>query len=128
MTFDWCEYYTLAKDLHAQAANANNDEALLRSSLSRAYYAAFHVAQRDLQARGQYAPTKDDNVHVYVYNAFRSDPDRGRRKIGQDLNRLRGDRNEADYDDVVSGLAPAASSALQIVRRILASLGHPQPQ
>lgn len=126
MTFDWCEYYTLARDLHAQAANANNGEALLRSSLSRAYYAAFHVARRDLQARGDYTPAEDDNPHAYVCNAYRRDPDHERRKVGEDLLRLRVDRNEADYEDVISGLQAMASSALILVQKILTSLEYPQ--
>ncbi len=47
MTFDWKSYLELSSDLEKQATNSDdNREAKLRSSVSRAYYSAFHEARK----------------------------------------------------------------------------------
>ena len=38
MTFDWSEYLKLAQELAGQTVSPANEEAKLRSSVSRAYY------------------------------------------------------------------------------------------
>ena len=124
MSFDWCDYLTLAKELWKQAATSVSPEASLRSSLSRAYYATFQIARQDLMQNGEYSPSAGGNVHAHVRDAFRQDVDESRRKIGIELDRLRHDRNAADYDDEVQGLDPMARSALIRAQRVLSSLGH----
>ena len=124
MSFDWCDFLVLARELQKQAATSIGPEAWLRSSLSRAYYAAFQIARQDLRLKGRYVPGPRDNVHAYVRDAYKQDGDPSRRKIGMHLDRLRQDRNAADYEEVVSGLEPMASSALILAKRVLASLGH----
>jgi uncharacterized protein (UPF0332 family) len=75
----------------------NNDEADLRSAISRGYYAAFHVASDFFTALGFRVPNAEQ-AHAYLRLRLSNcgDPHvvRGRRR----LNRLRQQRNLADYD------------------------------
>jgi len=72
-------------------------EAEWRSSVSRAYYAAFHVARDLLLACGFTAP-RGDQAHSYLWlrlsNATAPDVE----NAGRELQTLRRDRNRADYD------------------------------
>ncbi len=73
------------------------NEADWRSSVSRAYYAAFHVG-RGLFADTGFTVPNGPNSHGYVWlrlaNAGRAEIV----QIGNALNSLRGLRNRADYD------------------------------
>jgi uncharacterized protein (UPF0332 family) len=68
-----------------------------RSAVSRAYYAAFHVA-RDLFRQGGFTVPQGDQAHAYLWlrlgNAGHPDVQRA----GNDLNDLRRWRNRADYE------------------------------
>jgi uncharacterized protein (UPF0332 family) len=116
--FDWCCYLSLAKDL----ASDNKDEARLRSSISRAYYAAFCTARNYLRDVEQKA-IPDENVHSYVIGQFYA---LGRRnngkKLAMELRRLRNDRNRADYDDSVGGLPFMCNDALIRAERVISYL------
>ncbi len=74
-----------------------NREAEWHSAASRAYYAAFHAA-RQLFLQWGFAVPQSDKAHAYLWlrlaNAGHVDIERG----GDDLNNMRGIRNEADYD------------------------------
>jgi uncharacterized protein (UPF0332 family) len=102
--FKWQEYHTLASDLLLQADNSEQREAVLRSAVSRAYYAAFHAAKDYLQQSGKYPSTLGNNApgessHKRVVEAFSknvSNPTWG--KIGRLLGRLKNDRHWADYN------------------------------
>ena len=52
--FDWCAYFLLARELAER-----QDEASLRSALSRAYYYIYHLAlQRALKMASQYVQVR----------------------------------------------------------------------
>jgi hypothetical protein len=42
--FDWQDYYLLARQMLLQADSASYKEAVFRTAVSRAYYAAYHFA------------------------------------------------------------------------------------
>lgn len=117
MTFNWSEYLNLAQEL----AQATTDEAKLRAAISRAYYAAFIKARNFLQEReGLTIPT--ENTHKYVINQFKNSSDPVRIKIGRRLLRLRGFRNQADYDNIFPKLAEKTQESLNLARRIISIL------
>jgi uncharacterized protein (UPF0332 family) len=72
-------------------------EAEWRSAVSRAYYAAFHVARNLFETCGFRVP-QAEQAHGYLWlrlsNSGHPDID----QIGPQLRRLRSDRNWADYD------------------------------
>jgi uncharacterized protein (UPF0332 family) len=72
-------------------------EGFWRSGVSRAYYAAFHRARRLLRAIGFPVPDSDRG-HAYLWLRL-SNCGHAEVVTGcQTLNRLRTDRNRADYD------------------------------
>src|SRR5215813_4422220 len=100
--FDWQEYYLLARDLLLQADNSDQKEAVLRSAVSRAYYAAFHVADGYLQDSGNYPPTYGNNAegsHNRIINTFINSATHPEwEKVGRRLRRLKNFRHWADYN------------------------------
>ncbi len=125
--FDWCQYLVLARELNGEDKIADK-EAKLRSSISRAYYAAFCKA-RNYLINVEHDPVVTDcerrydcNIHSRVINAFKNDYDGSRQQIGKDLFDLRTDRNKADYENKIrnlEGLAKiSADSAEEIISQI----------
>lgn len=72
-------------------------EAEWRSALSRAYYAAFHVARRLLLQCG-FAVPRADQAHAFLWLRLSNSGHPDVRKVGIQLNDLRQARNRADYD------------------------------
>lgn len=122
MTFNWSEYLNLARELAGKATTPSSQQAKLRSAISRAYYAAFIQARNFLRDHDNLTiPRK--NTHQYVINQFRNSPDIMRANLGRNLQRLRSYRNQADYKDIVIGLASKSQEALSLSRRIISELG-----
>ncbi|MEB3310914.1 MAG: HEPN domain-containing protein [Snowella sp.] len=117
MKFNWEEYFTLAQDLIKTETN----EAKQRASISRAYYAAFCVARNYLRDYHNENPTRGENEHKFVADKFQSlayiDP--RMREIGNDLSRLRRERNQVDYNDLVLNLPNRTKLSLKFARNIL---------
>jgi uncharacterized protein (UPF0332 family) len=118
MSFDWNEYLKLAQQLEAQVRDPIRDEALLRSSLSRAYYAVYHRA-RDVLRHKDRKPKTCWSTHRCVIDEYKKSSDPRRKRIGVDLRQLRDDRNEADYDDVVASLGRLAKANLLIAAQTI---------
>jgi hypothetical protein len=92
--------------------------------MSRAYYAAFCSARNLAGNREGLALTGQGDDHWRVINHYRNASDPLRQKIGANLSRLRGNRNKADYDDVLSGRpAATAQSSVTLARNVLTALG-----
>jgi uncharacterized protein (UPF0332 family) len=88
------------RDFLSVAATLANGatEAEWRSAISRAYYAAFHVARRlllDLSFRVPQA----DRAHGYLWLRLSNAGVAQVQEAGRWLNDLRRQRNRADYDD-----------------------------
>lgn len=124
MSFDWREYFALAQELSGQAGvTSAGTEARLRSALSRAYYAAFCQARNHLRDReGERLP--EAQVHTYVRDRFRDSADAARQQIGHHLNRLRIDRNKADYNDMVPGLDKMVVLDMEMAQQVLIQLSR----
>ena len=74
----------------------------LRSSISRAYYAALCKARNYLRdVEGKTIPTSGQ-AHAHVKNEFEYSHGRTRAKIGTNLKRLKQYRRQAGYDDSVA--------------------------
>jgi len=86
------DFLRLAQDLLSQPT-----EAAWRSAVSRAYYAAFHVAREPFDVLGFVVP-KAERAHAYLWLRLSNCADADVQLAGRELNDLRGDRNQADYD------------------------------
>ncbi len=104
MSFDWSMYFHLAQELERQATSSLYQDAMLRSAISRAYYAAFIKARNHLRDRENLSLPLDGSAHRHVAGVFKRSPTKERRKIGVILERMRLDRRKADYNDVVLDL------------------------
>src|SRR5205823_1929229 len=91
---------------HRLAAGTTETE--WRSPISRAYYEAFHVA-RQLMFDLHFNIPRTDDAHKYMYLRLNNCGHAQIVAASSDLNSLRAERNEADYDlrrSFLAGLAP----------------------
>lgn len=88
--FDPLGFLALAETL----AQAVAEEAHHRSAISRAYYSVFLLAREKLMTSNVLAPFTTGEVHREVVRALRS----VNQANGDQLDKLRRQRNRADYD------------------------------
>jgi hypothetical protein len=122
MPFDWSRYLTLAEEL----VRRGNDDACLRSGISRAYYAVFGRARELLRDEGVELPGRE--VHSAVWLTYLGAPYRQRRNIGIIGDRLRRLRMRADYEATfidLPALAPRAVVDAGTLLRQLDALERP---
>jgi uncharacterized protein (UPF0332 family) len=98
-------------------------EADWRSAVSRAYYAAFHVARRLLSDVGFRVP-RGERAHAYLWLRLSNCGDTQAESAGRSLQRLRRNRNEADYDVDQPFARSVAAKDLQLARQIIALLDN----
>ncbi len=122
MSFDWSQYLNLAKELADQPTTAANQEAKLRTAISRAYYVAFILARNYLRDSEGYAIPKTGDAHRYVWEQYKLNPDSRQQLIANNLKRLKGYRNQADYVDTFPGLSGIALIALTLADEIISTL------
>ncbi len=98
MSFSWPDYLETAKALSTQG-----DEGSWRSSISRAYYAAFNVAKGYVRQRegSSYQIQNTGNDHAVVWRALMQG-NRLEKSAGNHGDRLRKLRTKADYDRVAA--------------------------
>lgn len=118
MSFDWREYLDLAKHLH-QSAGGNLKDSMLRSAISRAYYAALNESKDFLKKKNVISPhiMKNGLSHENIISTFRSGRDRGYSRIGANLDRLRDLRVKADYKESALGANNIQSETDFTIRR-----------
>jgi uncharacterized protein (UPF0332 family) len=96
-------------------------EADWRSAVSRAYYAAFHVA-RELFMACSFTVPRADRAHSYLWLRLCNCGDATMQRAGADLDVLRRLRNHADYDVAQPFLQATALSQMQQARQLLQAL------
>jgi uncharacterized protein (UPF0332 family) len=105
----------------AETLAEGSTEAEWRTAISRAYYAAFHVACEQLVSLGFRVPHRSEQSHAYAWrrwsNAGRAEAERA----GSDLNGLRSDRNKADYDRKCKINGHDAKDAVALARVVIAA-------
>jgi uncharacterized protein (UPF0332 family) len=126
MSFDWTEYLSLAETLGGLHVSGPivSIEAQQRSSVSRAYYAAFILARNRLRDVDRVPIPQTGAAHIFVAQQYGNHPDPVRQQIGTLLTRLRGARNTCDYDDVVTDLSGLSRRAVRRAARVIADLAR----
>lgn len=122
MSFDWSEYLRFAEHLTEGDGTPPAREAQLRSAVSRAYYAAFHLSLNHLRDHQQVQVPEKGNIHRWVIEQFTDSVDAAHRVVGANLDRLRDHRNEADYEDLMEGLTELAAGDVLLAGKILQRL------
>ena len=95
MTFDFFKFYLLANKLEKY-----DDEAYLRTAISRYYYALFSLARLYLieNENQLFLKRKSSKVHQDIINYFQWSNDETEQNLGKILYNLRKFRNIADYN------------------------------
>jgi uncharacterized protein (UPF0332 family) len=89
--FNWNEFLNLANTL-----SGNGDEASHRTSISRAYYAAFHAATDHAKANGY-----NERSHGRLWKMYGGDADINAKRLSAIGNFLKRQREQADYATAV---------------------------
>ena len=98
--FDWQSYFVLA-----DALSRIDSDSARRSAISRAYYAAFHKAEKLYsRSRRSGVPDLGNESHHVVWAWFKTRHSQLHRKIGAAGDRLKQNRIRADYRDEFPGL------------------------
>lgn len=115
MPFDWNEYATLAEEL-----SKRDNEASLRTAISRIYYSTYHAARAYLLDEG--IPLSiSDSSHKIVWNGYRNMGGTCR-SVGVNGERLLDNRKKADYDNDIKGMSQLVNESLIVARNILVYL------
>jgi uncharacterized protein (UPF0332 family) len=118
MNFDWREYLYLAYTLSGQpspAVPSPSEEARLRTSISRAYYASFIVARNYLRdVKKLIIPTR--GTHQFVIDHYGTDfpGNLVASEIGAKLGRMRTHRENVDYEDSLGSINLRATSIFDL--------------
>jgi uncharacterized protein (UPF0332 family) len=120
VSFCWKHYLDLAEKL----AETKTNEAKLRASISRAYYAAFCNARNYmLNKDNNDFPLRQDH-HLYLVKYYKgvldeskSDVEGIRKQLGKDLDIMRHSRSDVDYKDDVSKLGNLEEAAKDVIKR-----------
>lgn len=120
MSFNWAGYLRVAEESAILAkTSAAGADCWRRTSISRAYYAAFHAAAECAESRNkgllQQAGADHHRVIKHFKNATRTDT----RNIGFELERLYDNRLRADYSPVMGGLDEECADSLEMAKDIL---------
>lgn len=118
MSFDWSDYLILAKELAGLETSPASNEAKLRSAISRAYYATFCLARDHLRDKEKRLIPYDEPSHKYVIDTLRNSSIKERKVIGLELNRLKIDRNKADYNNEFSDLDSKVRVVLALAKQV----------
>ena len=99
--FDWQEFFNYAKNVKDKLRTFGTfdgaQEALCRNGISRAYYAAFHIAKSFLESNSNLQRRNNEGSHEFVINALKKQRDNELKEIGMELDTLRIRRVRADY-------------------------------
>jgi hypothetical protein len=124
--FDWSEYLRLAEEL-----GTREDDAALRSSISRAYYCVYHLALKRAEANN-FKALKGEPTHVQLWRVFSENPDPDCRRLGELGARLKENRRRADYDAFYARIADEVPAIINDAKDFAIRLGrlparHPNP-
>ena len=110
--FPYDGYLQLAKDLARKS-----DEAHLRSSVSRAYYACFHLVKEYAEKRGE-TFTESGLVHDQVRAFLNNSSDLNLQSIGKKQSLLKKDRMICDYNNKLRDVSKLAVTAIMNAEQI----------
>ncbi len=101
--FDWSSYLVFAQDL-LENDFGSVSETRWRNIISRAYYAAFHLAWIYLKEKDELKDTSK-KLHEEVIAYFLDNSDQDKVKLGCVIDTLRWERVKADYYDEFQGIS-----------------------
>jgi hypothetical protein len=120
MNFDWTEYLNLAEVIYEQRKSLAQEEACMRTAISRGYYAAYGAACNFVETRKELELDHSGDNHGEVSTHFNRSPIKERKEIGTWLVRLRANRNKADYrNDMKENITAMTEVSLRKARELI---------
>lgn len=117
MEFDWANFKTLAEELRQR-----DDEASQRSAISRLYYSVFNRAQAYLKEKhGFQVSAMGESSHKAMWNEY-GGKGKTSKAIAIKGNRLRLNRNDADYNPTIHKLDNLVEESFREAESILSYL------
>jgi len=116
--FNWNEFYLLAEHL-SNNFSFGCQEAVQRTIVSRAYYAAFGMAKEVLEYKYKITIPQNAASHKYVHNEYGK---QGRKDIKNVLIDLKRYRNCCDYDNNITDLHTVVKKSLTLSEKIIKNL------
>jgi uncharacterized protein (UPF0332 family) len=118
--FDWKAYLTLAELL---LQYIKSEEYAYRTSVSRAYYAAYWGARTMIASNGGTVPDKGSHAMVWMSFDIPTETTGRGSAIGRQLKKLKALREWADYKALPNMTKEDAEIAIRLARRILEHIG-----
>ena len=118
MPFDWTEFLALARDLGRRSGPSYSPEAASRTSVSRAYYAAFCYARNYAENKFGFQRTRTGRDHSLLRNHLRnlSEPWPEIAEYLEDLQKWRG---QCDYGDEIHNLDALVLNAMETAEEVI---------
>ncbi len=119
MSYNWFDFLKLAEALVADPQSHGPREAVLRSAISRAYY-AIHCSARCLVRQDPHGPRLRGNGtdHRVIIEYLQGSSDSRRQSIGAKLDRLHHNRIWVDYRNTVTALPSKADVSVRDARQM----------
>ena len=114
MPFDWGEFLNLARKLLK-----SKEESVLRTSVSRAYYSAFHRAMDFGEVYCDFIRRNDGDDHRNIRKSL----DTNFRSMSLSLGRLYDNRRQADYKPIIKNPASLAEISVIEAENLINELG-----
>jgi hypothetical protein len=122
MPFDWQQYEVLAQELRQRSDN----EACLRSAISRLYYSVYWRARQHLERSEGFTINQNGSEHFQVWNYFKRRGGRTNSTIGTKGDMLKLNRIDADYKSEFPTLEKRVVESFGLADAILHFLGQIQ--
>lgn len=118
--FNWYRYIILAEELLSSIPEDTEDESKERTSISRAYYGAFHRASDFVKSINQTIDIYRAGSHENVIRFFKDigKSDRDYKQVAEDLRHLKDRRQKADYRDNYFGTVKFGNLRLECATSI----------
>lgn len=125
--FNWLDYLTLAEEL-----SRRQDEASLRSAVSRAYYYVYHLALQRAKAN-DFIARPDEGTHKQLWRLYNGSPEAACQSLARIANRLKERREQADYNPAFEHSEEEVAELIEDARKFSEKLTelparHPNPR
>jgi uncharacterized protein (UPF0332 family) len=117
MNFDWKEFLNLARELHTTSKIKSNQEAVQRTVISRAYYAAHHYSYIYAEETDYQRQDGGKNHRGVIHHIGIHSPE-----TSTLLNNLFDIRGDADYEDTLEEPYRQAEIALSFAEKIIGNI------
>ena len=118
MTYNWRKYLLYARTLAGLDEATPDDQTRFRNAISRAYYAAHHIAYKKRLDLGN-TPLQKIKRHTGLVEYFKEYDDQHDTVIGDVLGEIRIRRVKADYEEDESFTLRQVEDALGITDAII---------